>query len=292
MKTGSGLFWALAWVLTMYSPAVAAEGEEHDRVRCEIAVLARTLDEGGEQVIARDYADRFISFAYTVRQDRTPATVGHGRIFTLTADELAALQEKLAGSTRFARLCGADMVTKDGNMCNVQMGKTLAGEDLHDRWPGRLSLAVTPHITGDDTAALDLALAFGDDMRDLTGRCMNSRTVVDGQALAIDGIGNGEIELLILLTPHVRTGQEEHVSYNRFYPDDFLVNMVDLNRATLAQLQGIGFDELAARLVIAYRQRQGDYAAVTDLLKVPGVTVELYDKVKWRVTLVDDSMQR
>src|SRR3989339_1710716 len=100
MKMDSGLFLILGWVLAMQLPAVAAEGEQHEWVRCEIAVLARTLDGNGAHAVAWDYADRSISFAYTVRQDSMPATVGHGRMFILTAGELAAVKDELAGSTR------------------------------------------------------------------------------------------------------------------------------------------------------------------------------------------------
>ena len=50
-------------------------------------------------------------------------------------------------------------------------------------------------------------------------------------------------------------------------------------------------DELGARLVIAYRNRNGNYSSVAELLKVSGIPMEMYNRVKDRVT-VDSTVQR
>ena len=66
-------------------------------------------------------------------------------------------------------------------------------------------------------------------------------------------------------------------------PDDGRVNINTATEAELKALQGIG-DKRAADIV-SYRQRNGVFGTIEDIMKVPGIKQGLFEKIKELITV-------
>jgi competence ComEA-like helix-hairpin-helix protein len=61
---------------------------------------------------------------------------------------------------------------------------------------------------------------------------------------------------------------------------------VNVNSATASELSGVpGLEAQLAAAIIGYREKNGRFAAVQDLKKVPGVTDEILGKIASRITV-------
>lgn len=61
---------------------------------------------------------------------------------------------------------------------------------------------------------------------------------------------------------------------------------IDLNTASLAQLMTLDrIGEVVAQRILAYRDQNGPFAAVEDLMKVKGVGPKVFDRNKDRITV-------
>ncbi len=60
----------------------------------------------------------------------------------------------------------------------------------------------------------------------------------------------------------------------------FTEDMLDINTASAEELQVIGFTGAQARNIVRYRNKEGNFSSVDDLLKVPGVDAKTLDKVR------------
>ncbi len=62
-----------------------------------------------------------------------------------------------------------------------------------------------------------------------------------------------------------------------------LVNLNTADITALCTLTGIG--ESKARAIIKYREKQGDFTAIEDLMKVPGIKEATFEKIKDEITV-------
>ena len=86
-----------------------------------------------------------------------------------------------------------------------------------------------------------------------------------------DGADSGKIELRVPLAADAKTSQK-----------------VDINRADswlLEALPEIG--KTLAQRIIEYRQKNGPYHSIDEILKVPGIGTAVYDKIKNLITVAD-----
>ena len=66
-----------------------------------------------------------------------------------------------------------------------------------------------------------------------------------------------------------------------FDPDD----LVDLNTASLAQLMGLpGLGQVRAQAILDYRQENGPFTYPEDVIKVPGVGLNVYEGISDYIT--------
>lgn len=57
--------------------------------------------------------------------------------------------------------------------------------------------------------------------------------------------------------------------------------LLDLNQATLKQLDALpGIGEVKANAILAYRSENGPFVSVEELLKVPGISADVYEQIK------------
>jgi len=59
---------------------------------------------------------------------------------------------------------------------------------------------------------------------------------------------------------------------------------LDVNSASAAQLERIGFSSVQAKNIVRYRQRKGSFSSVNDLRNVPGVSGRTLDAVRGRLS--------
>lgn len=62
-----------------------------------------------------------------------------------------------------------------------------------------------------------------------------------------------------------------------------LVNINTADATTLEQVNGIG--PVKAKAIVAYRQSQGSFASVDELIKVPGIGSKSVDKMRAQLTV-------
>ena len=60
-------------------------------------------------------------------------------------------------------------------------------------------------------------------------------------------------------------------------------NLINLNEATFKDLLSLGISRVLAKRIIKYRKKVGEFKSVEDLLKVKGMTKEIFNKIKNRV---------
>jgi len=61
--------------------------------------------------------------------------------------------------------------------------------------------------------------------------------------------------------------------------------LLRLNDATTEQLVAVGFTPSQAAQVVSYRQENGDFLQVEELLAVPQISREVFEKVRDKVTV-------
>ena len=74
--------------------------------------------------------------------------------------------------------------------------------------------------------------------------------------------------LMIVLSPAVRAGEK-----------------LNLNTATQQQLEALGLSDSQAMQVIAHRQKSGPLLQVEELLAVPQMKKDLFEKIRDQVTV-------
>ena len=63
---------------------------------------------------------------------------------------------------------------------------------------------------------------------------------------------------------------------------------INLNRAEVWLLKALpGIGETRARAIIAYREQYGPFHNINELIKVEGIGVTTYDKIKYLITVAD-----
>ncbi|MDE3137577.1 MAG: helix-hairpin-helix domain-containing protein, partial [Acidobacteriota bacterium] len=68
---------------------------------------------------------------------------------------------------------------------------------------------------------------------------------------------------------------------------------IDLNRATLAQLEELpGIGPARARAILEFRQKNGPFEHVTDLLALPGIGRKRFDRLRPYVIVVPRKKQQ
>jgi competence ComEA-like helix-hairpin-helix protein len=65
----------------------------------------------------------------------------------------------------------------------------------------------------------------------------------------------------------------------------FAAERLQLNQATQEQLVGLGFTSSQAVQIINYRKENGDFLQVEELLAVPQVSRQTFEKVRDQVTV-------
>jgi len=59
---------------------------------------------------------------------------------------------------------------------------------------------------------------------------------------------------------------------------------VNINTASEKELMAAGFSEEAAKNIVRFRQRQGEFKAIEDIINIPGVFFDTLDKVRDKIT--------
>lgn len=85
-----------------------------------------------------------------------------------------------------------------------------------------------------------------------------------------------------------RTGSQNITHIADVTPKSTSIEKIDLNKANVQELTEIpGVDRSIAKAIIAYRDENGPYYKVKELMDVKGVTEELYEILKRYVTVTD-----
>ena len=278
--------------ITVDSLAQAFRSDRRRLVQLEMVILASTRGSDDEAAVAGEGGTRHDSFAYMItRRGRT--TTGHGRAFTLSEDRMKSALAALRASQRVGVILSPRILTLDNVAASFDMGTNWQQVVDPEDYPfSHLQIEATSHINPDSSVTITLSLAAGYAAETGSVAPENILTVEEGQTLIIDGVSDGKTGLIIFMTPRIILEKEiDTVAMNQAIEEIMAGYYTDLNSATMDQLRLIGFDELGARLVIAYRNRNGNYSSVAELLKVSGIPMEMYNRVKDRVT-VDSTVQR
>jgi competence protein ComEA len=109
---------------------------------------------------------------------------------------------------------------------------------------------------------------------------------VEDAVLAAGGLTGNATKELINLVKVVEDGERITVPSQQ---ETLKLNaglLLDLNRATLAELDDLpGIGETRAKKILEYRETEGFFTSVDDLLKVPGITESVFIEIRDLVTI-------
>ncbi len=121
-----------------------------------------------------------------------------------------------------------------------------------------------------DTARLeDAILAAGGLLESADPQSLNlAANLLDGQRLYIPSTSD------VTLTPNDKGSQVD------------IPSIVNINTASLAELDSLpGIGEVKAQAIVTYRQQNGLFTALEDLLKVEGISQSLYEKLEGLISI-------
>lgn len=242
-------------------------------VLLEIFILESVSGSGDELAVARESTSCFDSFAYTLMK-RGNIAAGYGRMFTLTESQTVVAWAEMRASQRVNVMSSPQIRVLDNMRANIDMGTNWQQIFNRDDYPlSFLHIAATPRINPDSSVILKLSLACGYGVETGRGIIDNTFTVDKGRTMLLDHIRDGNIELIILMTPSI-------IIENEFDTDT--INQIremirEHNDNQLPQDTGVSITVPANRLY------NGNYASVLIMMSGPGFPVELYNQVKDKV---------
>lgn len=71
----------------------------------------------------------------------------------------------------------------------------------------------------------------------------------------------------------------------KIVPEGVSPEKVNINLSDEQQLLNVGFSKEAAKNIIRWRKRQGEFKQIEDIINVPGITFETLDKVRDKITV-------
>jgi competence protein ComEA len=90
----------------------------------------------------------------------------------------------------------------------------------------------------------------------------------------------------INLAKLIEDGDKITIPSEEDFPESKLSALVDLNQATLTELDQLpGIGESRAQAILEYRESEGLFISVEELLKVPGITESVYAEIQDLVTI-------
>lgn len=97
------------------------------------------------------------------------------------------------------------------------------------------------------------------------------------------GVLPGSDESTLNLARPVKDGERIFIDLagNTTKSVEISVGLLDINQATLKELDALpGIGEVKANAILTYRQQNGNFVSMEELLQVPGITADVYEKIK------------
>jgi competence protein ComEA len=93
-------------------------------------------------------------------------------------------------------------------------------------------------------------------------------------------------EIAIATSPPIRATDVSTQAYDWKTPTPTVKFPININTATLQELDALPYiGQIRASEIIAYRQAHGPFKRIEDLLKVYGITQEIFDRIKDMITV-------
>ncbi len=133
---------------------------------------------------------------------------------------------------------------------------------------------------GADTRLVELIDIAGGVTENADTKRLNLAAILtDGTTVIIPATGSGEkIDPMIALTTQSGYQPEESKSSS---PDKITSGTININKANASELMKIpGIGEATAQKIISYREKNGDFLAIEEIMNVSGIGEKKFESVK------------